>query len=290
MLDLLNNKNNNDNYVTRDEFEQFLEQLRSHKYIKGEPGKDAEITKDLIDKIKKMVTPVKGVHYKDGISGIDGRDYILTTEDKKDIADMTLSGMRSLDPNEYLDGEGILKMIKSVQGENRLVVDNIKGFKKYIQRINELTTGYTNLYESVNSGNEELLFVKKKLDLITIDIANPGSADGVLTKAEINCTTKVLTLTTEKKGVETPINVDLSCLSPKHVCHDFEPTTEGLAEGFIDGSHWYYESTDGNDKALFTFMCNKWIKTCVCDCYYVTQEGDADIITEEGDCVIWQED
>ena len=48
--------------------------------IQGEPGKDG-------------YTPQKGVDYFDGKDGVDGKDYVLTEEDKQEIVNLVLQAL-----------------------------------------------------------------------------------------------------------------------------------------------------------------------------------------------------
>jgi hypothetical protein len=63
--------------------------IKGVDYFDGEPGKDG-------------YTPVKGVDYFDGKPGKDGEDYVLTEEDKAEIAGMVeVTGSGDVDLSDY---------------------------------------------------------------------------------------------------------------------------------------------------------------------------------------------
>lgn len=82
---------------------------------------------------------------------------------------------------------------------------------------------------------------------------------------------------TNENGVTTTIGT-------KHVCETFNPTTEGIAEGFSTGSHWYNTTED----VLYTFMCGQWIGLEP-EPEYVDESGN-NILAENGDTLDTEQD
>lgn len=216
MLNYLN-KNEYD-LVTKQELLDIVNKLSARIRALSNDVSDTGVSSRVIDKVAKMVKPVKGVDYRDGK---DGTNYVLTDADRQTIAQAVAETTKRNELSELITSDELMKLIKSYQGENKLLFDDIRGSKKYIQRINELVGLLNEQNNVLDTTQQELLFVKKKLDAVSIDIAQ-GSPS----------------------------------IQKKYTCETTNPTTQGEIDGYTNGSHWYNQS----DNQLFIFMCGQWIE------------------------------
>jgi len=206
MLDLLNK--NKKEYVTREELQSLITYMRSMPHMKGNKGDDAKIDSKLIRRIKALVKPIRGVDYQDGYTPIKGKDYF--------------DGYTPIKGKDYFDGDAITdeqlsKRLQSLKGDLRPRMDNIKGLKKYLNRVNDLSKGYSDVAQDVDLTNERIEEIILRLGAIRVDIQDTKK-DGVLTRAEMSCSDPAtLTLVTELGGEETEIPVDVDCLVSNEV-------------------------------------------------------------------------
>jgi hypothetical protein len=159
MLDLLQKRNNSE-YITHRELQDIIEKLKH--LSKGEKGEDAYVSEEIIDAIIREVTPssdyLKSIikplipeptHGKDGRDGRDGlHGNVITTEE----------------------------IIGKVKGN--LLVDHVKGMKKYISRINELSDGYSEISEAHDEYKHQLGLLEKRVHSIVHDVVPSGRSSG----------------------------------------------------------------------------------------------------------------
>lgn len=159
MLDLLK-QNNTSNYVTRQELQELINRLTQMDKLIGPKGEDAYVDKEMLEDIIQLSKPshkevldiIKPL-IPEPIPGKDGKD-----------------GNNGVDGNTITSDE-IIQKIRSHKGEHRLVVDNIKGMKKYIARINELSNHSGQLQEDWDECQYQLGLLEKQIHAVTRDIA-----------------------------------------------------------------------------------------------------------------------
>lgn len=270
MLDLLNQKNTSDNYVTRQEIKKLISTILQMK--KGRDGKDASITKELIESIAEKASPSRAKLV----------DII------KPLIPAPIKGEPGKDGRNVddIDATVLMNKIKSVRGDGRLLIDNIKGGKRMQGEIMQLKKAVNMLggnFEYVNERTDELYEFKEKIEGIEISLQSIGQGQSsvLINAANFDCSTNILTINADDgAGGTLDVTADLSCLRTKHICTTTNPTTEGSVEGYSNGSQWYNTDT----QQLFTYMCGNWIEQSV-----VVPPTVQNLLTESGDTVLTEE-
>lgn len=67
--------------------------------IKGEPGKDGTMSFD--DLTEEQKASLKGEPGADGKDGVDGKDYVLTDNDKQEIANLVIASLPNSEEVSY---------------------------------------------------------------------------------------------------------------------------------------------------------------------------------------------
>jgi len=197
MLDLLNKQKNHDNYVTRQELQGLIDKLSKMDKLVGPKGEDASIDKEMMEEITELAKPTTGellslikplipapVIGKDGEKGKDGTE---------------------------ISAVDLMNKLKSIKGDDRLLIDNIRGGKKIIGKMIELENatgklnnnlGYLNEYTE-EMGSE----LRDKIKRLEIAINNSGPDTYIIGQDLIGAIFR----TTLNNG--TVFNTDLSSLS-----------------------------------------------------------------------------
>ncbi len=261
MLEHLNKKNNP--YITRSELEQLIQMLSELR--RGEPGKDATISPSVLKDIVEMAKPIKGVDYKDGKPGVDGKTIIK---------------------EETLSGEEMIRRISEADTKLSIPFSAVEDGHELLNTVNSVIRSHNDLSEFAVGYYDEYVQLRDKVQAITVEINNPPKQeaaslpDGFLSAVSIDCPTGIITFNVDVNGTPTPLTLDASCLKTKQACETFNPTTEGIAQGFSDGSQWYNTTTG----ELFTFMCGNWIQIQT-GTTTVTQQCDV-LLDQAGNAVV----
>jgi len=150
-------KKDNSQYVTHEDLKKLLALIMKQKGIKGDKGDSAYITDDIIDGIAKEVRPTKDELMKliepmipDPIRGENGKDGTNFTD---------------------ILPEHLVDTIRSVRGDKRLLIDDIRGGKKIIGKIIDHDNALQKINNNVgylHEGYEEIGLFKDRIEAIEI--------------------------------------------------------------------------------------------------------------------------
>ena len=162
LKDYLNKKNTSNSYVTHKQLATVLETILQRGKLIGPKGDNASVTQEMLDKIITATKPIKGVDYfdgKDGKTPVKGVDYF----DGKDGTEIT--------PGE------LMSKLKQVRGDDRLLIDDIRGGKKIINRVRDLTIATNNTDKMYDGFYSEFSDFRKEIEAIEI-LKQPSGGSG----------------------------------------------------------------------------------------------------------------
>lgn len=147
----------NNKYVTKQELQDIINYFASLKYVQGPPGKDAQITNEMIEKIIAAATPIKGIDYNDGERGKRGKPG----KDGKDGDEIT--------------PEQLGKKLKELPDNLKIKIGDLADADVLYNKIREVVSASDSIGAALQAEADAREALEKKVASITISRGASGA-------------------------------------------------------------------------------------------------------------------